>query len=807
MIKYFITVLLLVFFFDSTAQNKDSTLSTYSYNLPSEKTHVHFDKDNYLPGETIWFKAYLYNSTETSTSATNFYVAIYDEEGTLIQKKQYPIIAGSCNGDFDLPDTLQSKKIQFRAFTKAMIKEDSNNVYLQTLNIFGNTNKLIYDDFSHLDRINFLPEGGKMIAELENKIGIKAIKSDGSPAMVKGKIMNADLDKRADTFFTNENGMGEITLFPYPNRKYIAVWKDENDSLVKSPLPVNNRYGATLHCISDSGLIVCSIAINKKNDTLATMHLVAQMGNYQIYKANLVIPAEMETYQFKFSTANIPTGIIQISLLDKNRNILQECLIFNKNDVNTISLSIDTISTAPKGKNVFEIVSTDSSIADLSVSITDLQFSNQPNLHSITQDLYFNTQLNGLNFNADSIIKNNNPKDIRLLTLTHSYKRYNWQHAGIKDTVRQKLIDNYITLLPNYKGAKFSLPDNDAINLIVNDAKTGNQFFNIKSTNKTELKKEGLIFYDWAKISYQLEKNKNWANDIIFIKEDDVTSPGKIAAIPDKTAQVAIKVSTPNSSLKPITSVDTGAFNRAKTLKAVVVKTKYKENQELARIDELDKFYTSGMFSGTVKGYQLNVIDDPMAEINYQLQDYMRMRIPGLHWDALRQKFGTNRMIITSDTKPEPLIVFFPALVFINEMEVEEGGDLGLLNMSDVAYVKYISGTVIGAGFTATDGAIYVYTKKGNEKIRSDIKGLPSVKIKGYDMPKEFIVPDFSRNLLTQPFSNTTLYWNPNVILGKSNNHRAKVIFLNNDKCKQFLLKIEGINSQGKLISFQKIIQ
>src|SRR4051812_16576237 len=70
--------------------------------------HVHFDKDIYLPGETVWFKAYLYNVNEISFAATNFYTAIYDEKGKLIQQKQYPIIDGSCNGDFEIPDTIES---------------------------------------------------------------------------------------------------------------------------------------------------------------------------------------------------------------------------------------------------------------------------------------------------------------------------------------------------------------------------------------------------------------------------------------------------------------------------------------------------------------------------------------------------------------------------------------------------------------------------------------------------------------------------------------------------------------------------
>ncbi len=40
-------------------QSLDSSLNIYSSQYPQEKLHIHFDKDTYLPGETIWMKAYL----------------------------------------------------------------------------------------------------------------------------------------------------------------------------------------------------------------------------------------------------------------------------------------------------------------------------------------------------------------------------------------------------------------------------------------------------------------------------------------------------------------------------------------------------------------------------------------------------------------------------------------------------------------------------------------------------------------------------------------------------------------------------
>lgn len=139
-------------------------------------------------------------------------------------------------------------------------------------------------------------------------------------------------------------------------------------------------------------------------------------------------------------------------------------------------------------------------------------------------------------------------------------------------------------------------------------------------------------------------------------------------------------------------------------------------------------------------------------------------------------------------------------------MDPAGGIPISSLVLSDVAYVKYIQGIVIGAGFKTSHGALYVYTKKGTEKGPSS-KGLPFVYIKGYNSQKEFTSPDYSdKTLLKEPDLRTTLYWNPNIIMDKTNN-KVKIEYFNNDVSKKLLLTIEGVNTKGKLIHIEKIIE
>jgi hypothetical protein len=806
--KHCCFILSLIFTMPAFSQTQAGTINAKDSLISTESMHVHFDKDIYLPGEMIWFKAYLYNVNESSFTGTNFYVAIYDEKGKLLQQKQYPVFEGSCNGDFEIPDTIQSTRLQFRAFTKAMIVNDSNNVYDKILTVYNKENNTDSVIANKTIDLQFFPEGGQMIAELDNHIAFKAVYSDGSPAMIKGQIIQVQRNILIDTldaFSTNNLGFGKFVLAALPYKNYIAVWKDENGITRQTPLPEVSRYGVSFHAVIINKELRYTLAKNKSSDSLSILHLLAQMGNYQVYKATLVIPNEMELVTAIFPIDSVPAGLMQLTLFDKGWNQLQQRLVFiNDSTINQQPLvTTDTINTRPKGKNTVEITLTDTMFTNLSASVADINFYDQPGTHSIRQDLWFNTQLKNLDQNLDLLLNAGNSNAIDLMTLTHGWKKYNWQKVVDKNSLKPEMLDNYISLSVNYKQKNYALPKEDALNLIINNKTLGKQFYNLKPINQTAFKKTDLVFFDSVKVSYQMDKNKELINYLTISRDDMLKLPFAINALQNKARFTTGRPVTANDDVEPLFTTLHNKFNDVQTLKKVVVRSRYKANPQLERIDELDKFYTTGMFSGTVRGYQLNVIDDTLGvSTSNNLQDYMRYRIPGMIVANGRFVVKAHDLFKLKDT-------LIPILTFIDEVELDDqtaGDAVQLLNMLDVAYVKYITGIAIGAGFSTTTGAIYIYTKRGNEK-GPPAKGLPFVYMKGYNSPKEFISPDYrDKDLLKEPDLRTTLYWNPNIILDKINN-KVKIEYYNNDVSKKLLLTIEGVNEKGKLIHIEKVIE
>src|SRR5579872_6830307 len=102
------------------AQKLDSMMNIYANNFPQEKVHIQFDKKIYNPGETIWFKAYIFSGADPSLYSKNFYAELSDPSGNILQRKVYPISESSAAGNFDLPKVVSSRHLHFRAYTTWM---------------------------------------------------------------------------------------------------------------------------------------------------------------------------------------------------------------------------------------------------------------------------------------------------------------------------------------------------------------------------------------------------------------------------------------------------------------------------------------------------------------------------------------------------------------------------------------------------------------------------------------------------------------------------------------------------------------
>ena len=103
----------------------DSVLNILDTRYPQEKLYLHFDRPYYNPGETIWFKSYIFAANLPSLISKTVYADLVDEKGTIIERKIAPVVMSSAAAAFDLPTNLTSSTVYIRAYTDWMLNFDS----------------------------------------------------------------------------------------------------------------------------------------------------------------------------------------------------------------------------------------------------------------------------------------------------------------------------------------------------------------------------------------------------------------------------------------------------------------------------------------------------------------------------------------------------------------------------------------------------------------------------------------------------------------------------------------------------------
>jgi len=769
----------------------------------AENIHMHFDKDIYLPGETIWFKAYLYSNNSPAAISTNFYVGMYDDAGNLLEEKKYPVMNASCNGDFTLSDTIKSTSIRIRAVTKANWLRDSSDVFEKKIIVRTNEKRINENVASEENRlqIQFFSESGNFVAGISNFLAFKASYSDGSAALITGIIKDELNNTVSDSFKTTKSGLGKMQFTPGKDHKYMAFWNDSSNKAYLTALPNVQNNGVVLHTELVEDTVHYMVNKNAEGGNLQTIHLLAQMGDEEVYKADLLIGDKIQLVN-KFSVNSMPAGIIQFTLFDINWHPIAQSILYINPKAPPTPSNIATIekNTLAKAKNIIEINLPDSGLTNLSASIADINFYDRNNNQTIKQNLLFKP-LKQLNRMYSDELENGTAKSAALLLLTHDWKKLNWQNIINNKVAETKPVDEYLSLAFNYKEKRKKLGQKNVLNLIISDKISGKQFFNLSPENANTFKQEGLVFYDSARLYFGIKNEIETLEYLTAYLDNNLQFPKNIE--PQKTVPwttVEDKIYTPDF-IDTVLYNRPAKFNEEQTLKAVEVKSKY-VNPITARLLELDNKYTTGMFSGLTRGYQFNLLDDKTARAQSDVLNYIVYRVSSLK--ICSGSFGERYLIYTrssNDCSPQAKLI-----TFVDEVELPEQEGLANIPVSQIAYIKYIPGIVIGSSFTSANGALYIYRKKGDE-VDPSTTTMKFVTIKGYDLPKYFTNPDYSEksSFLHQDFR-TTLYWNPYLAADKDSG-KIRIEYYNNDLSKKLLLTIEGIDADGRLIHIEKVIE
>ena len=772
------------------AQHFDSVLNKLDSEYPQEKVYLHFDKSAYNPGETIWFKAYLFAANYPSDISKTLYAELLDEKGKLIQRKSLPVFRFSAAAAFDIPADFNSSVIYVRAYTRWMLNFDSAFLFVKALPVLSvrktNAKAGLLKQIAYLQ---FFPEGGDLVEGLESRVAFKATDQNGLPIQFNGEISNSK-GTRVAILNPVHDGMGYFSLLPETGEQYKAKWKDQNGQLHESNLPAARKDGVVLQVEQSSKGIQFKVQ-RSASFSSGSFYVVAQMQQQLLYRARTNL-SQKTMIQGIIPVDNFPSGIVQVTAFNEDGKPLAERIVFvNKQDYYFITdLNAVTTNLTPRAKNIIRIDLPDTISSNLSVSVTDADVNpgkkDEDDIFSsvlLTSDIkgYVHQPAYYFSSEADSVAAH-----LDLLMMTNGWRRFRWDEvmANRWPVLRYK-PDNYLAIVGKVGGLNKNVLQQQEITAILQTKNGGKEFLSVPLQADGSFAFPGLIFFDTARIYYQFnnDKNRTLTARANFDFSSNLMRESAGLSIPPRPEVNALKLDSA-AIIKNKLSVQRNLTQQKKvqTLATVEVKAR-----QISKREKMEKEYTSGFFTGD--GNTFIVEDDPFASASGNVFSYLQGKVAGLQ---ITMNGGQVSLSWRGGA---------PAL-FMDEMQMQDVSMLQSMPMSDVAMIKVFRPPFYG-GFGAGNGAIAVYTKKGGSGNQA-VKGLESVTLSGYSPIKEFYSPDYEQEPAKDKEDyRTTLYWNPFVLTDK-NNRKIILTFFNNDVSRKLRVVIEGCNEEGKLTRMEK---
>lgn len=798
----------------ANAQSLENTINLYGSILPAEKMHIHFDKATYLPGETIWFKAYILEEYLPSSKSTNLYVSLYDHKGKAIQQKILPVFNGTAEGHFEIPDTLKASQLICRAFTNWMLNFDGRYLYTRALSVHQ-ANSLA-DTPVIKTSIQFFPEGGDVLVDERNSIAFKATFSNGLPYEMKGIIKLGRTGAVLDTIRTIHDGMGLFDLIQQPGENYYLEWTDNLGMTRQSPLPASKTEGVLLKMLQQKNRLYYNIVNKLKTDSL---HILGFLHQKVIFTSNLSLPPG-DRYTGWIPLDSFPAGVMQLTVFNADwKPVAERITLINGGKYQLhAGIGYARVSTARRAKYSIEINMPDTIPANLSLSVTDADLDPGSSGNNILSDLLLAGTIRGYVHNPAHYFSGDQEAltKLDLVMLTHGWRRYNWDELITNPRPQPKFpTDDYLSIYGQIgEDVLPKLKNDEAVNLILKTADSSTQINSVRPDVKGLVKAGSLIFYDTAKLYYSFNTDKKFNKQMTFSKDNyTLVQPVSINNFEDAMARDTTGTGFNKQAmlLNYYSSQNkTRETGKIKTLQHVVVRTGGWRNWKNDPILKMDEKYTIGMFRGGATSFSFDVLNDESAWTKGDIFNYLANKIPGL---ILTYPKSTGRG--GSSLGASRILYYTPkntgVSILLDESEIG-AEELETVQLSQIAYVKMIPNfftTSAGPGGSVLVPALAIYRKKGDDFLigRPQLTDLGMVKIPGYSPLKEFYSPDYAQNPdLPGNDARTTLLWMPNIISGKGIT-RIPLHFYNNDFTKRIRIVLEGYNDEGKLVHIEKLIE
>ncbi|MFN8348704.1 MAG: TonB-dependent receptor plug domain-containing protein [Spirosomataceae bacterium] len=773
---------------------------TYYRVFPQEKAYLHLDRPYYSAGEVVWFKAYLVNSINHAADSVSrvLYVDLVDKQtGKVVLLKKTELIGGLGQGELALGDSLQAGEYRVRAYTHWMRNFSEDFFFHRDIQVFTTTAlpKSLPPNPDDID-VQFMPEGGDMVADLEGRVAFKAVNALGKGVDISGAVINQDNDTLTG-FSSYHLGMGFFSFKPESGRQYRIEIRKPNGQFVAFPMPTIKKQGfvLTVDNLSNKENVRVIVRHNKPEGTAGEMALLVHTRGEVAYAAKAALTKKISL--FNIPRANLGEGISHITLFDERGSPAAERLIFAKKTLPLLlQITSSKASYKPREKAELEITAKDAEgnpvMGSFSLSATDAKQVSEKEIATshirsyllLTSDLKGTIEQPAYYFD----LKNTNATSrLDILMMTQGWRRFDWKEV-LKDSLTPPpyFLEQGISFAGKVTRMNKKQPGKVKLTYMITQKDSSRAVLSGESAETGEFLVYDLDIRDTANVLVQAVTERGNRNLNLTIHPFQ-PAPATFTKIPYNplefdASELAEYLKRSEEYLRIERQI---RASREQQLKEVVIKAKKPDREK-----EDTRRMMYGTPDNTVKFDNMNTAGAQ------SIFDVIQGRVPGV----IISGSGQNRTVQIRGAANFSGIV--EPLFVLDGMTVSKDAIMNI-PPTDVEAVDILKGASAAIyGSRGGGGVIAVLTKRGGSNYdwtKDAAEGTVVAKVLGYSPFRQFYTPKYDKPEAdhVRPDFRPTLFWEPMVQTDKAG--KARVTFFTSDAQTEVNIQVEGMTPVGAL--------
>jgi hypothetical protein len=785
--------------------------------VPQFQLYAHFDKAAYLPGETAWFRAYVFNRHFPYDDSRNLFVRLLNEAGAVVLQKHLPVLAAVAQGDFLLPDSLQPGRYTVQALVPGMVYDDVVKPYEQPLYVTASaTVPPAAGAVTDTLQVRFFPEGGALIHNVKTIVAFEVVNQQGQPVDASFSIVGetGELIRRTATL---RHGLGRFELRPLAGKQYTIRLNNADKRVLVYRFPEIGNRGVGLRVQVKEGEVAYEISRPagqlQPNKVFVTVH-----KDYEVLFSRKLYFDKYLELAGRILTGELRSGILHFVVTDSAGNLLASRKVFHSQPgyQSPFTLHTDMLSLEKRGLNQWRLQLADSVFATCSVSITDAALPVNEHANTIMSDILLTQQLRGPVYNPAWYFQHGGDSvhtTMDILMLVRESRLLSWNEARTFSTLRKTAATDpaYITLNGRvYDETGVVAQKNGRLYIVAQHEDSGSISANVPVDALGVFRVDSLICYGNTAVTFFYADNQNRPlNSVVKLERDTARYWDKSAAIslangcydPIFYENLIKNTDITDSVQKTTAGGDYWKNHRVVVMEAATVRGTGPTRKRPA--DVVNERYTMGQFRGNATR-SIDLINQPFNSGAVTVWDYVKtyLAVNSANYDNITRLVSRSRLQPGNNQ-------YYTVDVFMDEILLNITDHELLLKstqMGNVAYIKYWGNGFLGAYGGAPGGAIAIYTKKAEDAFVERRIKATKLNIDGYSIGENFVSPQYDRPGVNASVTDnrSTLYWNGQLVF--SGEHPGVIRFYNNDVTRRFRVVVQGFDSKGRFIHWEQLV-